>query len=77
MDDTTVSQAEIEKLAYELWEQEGRPHGRDLVHYQEAERLLRERAQAQRGPALVPTGQPRTMHQARQKRRASPKTRRP
>lgn len=34
---------EIERLAYSLWERDGRPQGRDLKHYFEAERTLRER----------------------------------
>lgn len=77
MEETTVSQAEIEKLAYELWEQEGRPHGRDVVHYLEAERLLRERARTGHGPVPIPTDQPISRPSPRQKRRASPKTRKP
>jgi hypothetical protein len=28
--------------AYQLWEEEGRPHGRDQAHWFEAERQLRE-----------------------------------
>jgi len=31
---------EIAKRAYALWEQEGRPHGRDLEHWGRAEREL-------------------------------------
>ncbi len=38
---------EIERLAYFLWEQEGRPDGRDVFHYAEAERVLKERSSAQ------------------------------
>jgi hypothetical protein len=34
---------EIERLAYFLWVEEGRPHGVHLKHYYEAERILRER----------------------------------
>ncbi len=34
---------EIEKIAYELWEQTGRVHGRDLEHWLEAERIVKER----------------------------------
>jgi hypothetical protein len=32
--------AQIEALAYALWLQEGRPHGRDREHWAEAERQL-------------------------------------
>lgn len=31
---------EISRRAYEKWEREGRPHGRDKDHWQEAEREL-------------------------------------
>jgi hypothetical protein len=34
---------EIEMIAYELWEQTGRIHGRDLEHWFEAERIVKER----------------------------------
>ena len=34
--------AEIEKLAYDLWEKDGRPHGRDQDYYYTAERVLAE-----------------------------------
>ena len=32
-------QEEIEKLAYELFEKSGRPHGREIDHWLEAERI--------------------------------------
>lgn len=34
---------DIEKLAYYLWEKEGKPEGRDQYYYYEAERQLKER----------------------------------
>jgi hypothetical protein len=34
------SQQDIERMAYELWEREGRPHGMDHHYYYEAERAL-------------------------------------
>jgi len=34
---------EIEMIAYELWEQTGRVHGKDIEHWLEAERIVRER----------------------------------
>lgn len=46
---------EIEKLAYYLWEQEGRPAGRDVANYYEAERILREREQ-QAASQSAPSG---------------------
>lgn len=33
---------EIAARAYQLWEQEGRPQGRDVEHWTEAERQLKE-----------------------------------
>lgn len=38
---------EIEKLAYEIFEREGRVHGRDLDHWLEAERIVISRYEAQ------------------------------
>jgi hypothetical protein len=32
----------IQDQAYRIWEQEGRPHGRDSANWEEAERQLRE-----------------------------------
>jgi hypothetical protein len=34
-------QAQIRQRAYELWERDGRPEGRDDVHWAEAEREIR------------------------------------
>lgn len=34
------SQQDIERLAYQLWERDGRPEGNHLAHYYEAERVL-------------------------------------
>ena len=34
------TQQDIERLAYELWEREGKPHGMDHHYYYEAERAL-------------------------------------
>jgi hypothetical protein len=36
----TPNEFEVAHLAYAIWEQEGRPHGRDQQHWLEAERLL-------------------------------------
>jgi hypothetical protein len=36
----TPNENEVARLAYAIWEQEGRPHGRDQMHWTEAERLL-------------------------------------
>jgi len=48
----------IRRLAYEIWEQEGRPNGRDQEHWRraEAEILQREqRGMAPISPLLRPT----------------------
>ena len=37
---------QITAAAHQLWEQNGRPYGRDVEHWLEAERLLREGAAA-------------------------------
>ena len=37
-----VASEEIARLAYELWEKDGRVHGNDQRHWLEAERILRD-----------------------------------
>lgn len=39
-----VTEEDIKKLAYSLWEQEGRPDGRDLEFYFRAKQTLEEQA---------------------------------
>ncbi len=46
--------AEIAALAYQLFEQEGRPHGRDVEHWLQAEVLLKINA-AQRRKEELPS----------------------
>lgn len=46
-----MTQQDIGARAYELWEKEGRPNGRDLAHWLEAERMLQQKATA---PVAVP-----------------------
>lgn len=46
-----MTQQDIGARAYELWEKEGRPNGRDLAHWLEAERMLQQKAPA---PVAVP-----------------------
>ena len=61
----SLDAGEIQKLAYQLWERDGRPTGRDHDHWREAEEKL-SRAVADPGPAAVspvkrprkPTGKP-------------------
>jgi hypothetical protein len=38
----------VQQRAYELWEREGRPHGRDQAHWQQAEREIAGRGAAGR-----------------------------
>ena len=40
---------QIRARAYELWEREGRPHGRDRQHWEQAERELRNQGPAPAG----------------------------
>ena len=65
----------IEEMAYLLWEKEGRPLGRDVNHYLEAERILRrmedaerearvEAAQAVAGHSATPVEEPPTQNPA-------------
>jgi hypothetical protein len=46
-----MTQQDIGARAYELWEKEGRPDGRDLAHWLEAERFLQQQTPA---PAAAP-----------------------
>jgi hypothetical protein len=39
-----ASQEQIERRAYEIWEQQGRPHGLDKEHWEQAERDLLDEA---------------------------------
>lgn len=41
----------IAERAYSIWEQEGRPHGRDRAHWERAERELAGRAEPAGAPA--------------------------
>jgi hypothetical protein len=54
----------VQIRAYQIWEAEGRPHGRDQAHWYQAERELSANAHILAEPANSPT------------RKASPKTRR-
>jgi predicted flap endonuclease-1-like 5' DNA nuclease len=50
-----ATQEEIAALAYKFWEEEGRPHGRDAIHWQRAtEALLQPEAAAPKAkPAAI------------------------
>lgn len=40
---------QIRRRAHEIWEQEGRPHGKEREHWERAERELEERAEGVTG----------------------------
>ena len=42
------TQKDIEQLAYDLWERDGKPHGNDHHHYYEAERQLKAQPKAKK-----------------------------
>ena len=48
------TEQQVKELAYSIWEQEGRPHGRHLEHYYRALSTLRrsEREQEAKGRAV-------------------------
>jgi len=48
-----VTEEQIRELAYAIWEQEGRPEGKDLEYYFRAKRMLEER-EAASSPAKEP-----------------------
>jgi Protein of unknown function (DUF2934) len=42
---------EIRERAYQIWEEQGRPHGREIENWLEAERSVRENHEAKRAEA--------------------------
>jgi len=62
------TEEQIRQLAHTLWEQEGRPEGRDTHHYLAAKKTLEEQEAAQKRPKT-----PR----AKAAKSAKPTTRRP
>ncbi len=53
-----VTEEQIKELAHAIWEQEGRPEGKDVEHYYRAKQMLEEReaasAPAKKAPGPVP-----------------------
>jgi hypothetical protein len=47
-----VTQAEIERRAYGIWEHEGRPQGRELEHWLRAEREILTQVSTTRTPKV-------------------------
>jgi hypothetical protein len=67
------TEEQIKQLAYTLWEQEGRPEGRDVHYYLTAKEILEERGAAQRPasarrPAAPKSPRPRTRTSRAKKR---------
>jgi hypothetical protein len=48
-----VSDEDIKKLAFSIWEQEGHPQGKDVEHYLRAKQILEQR-EINRVPELPP-----------------------
>jgi hypothetical protein len=44
------TEEQIKQLAHNLWEQEGRPAGKDVEHYLAAKRILTEQEAGQKRP---------------------------
>ena len=58
-----ATEEEIKTLAYNLWEEESRPEGKDVEHYYRAKMLLEEQEAArviELGPPPVPQLAPKT-----------------
>lgn len=55
---TPGQQQQIQELAYQLWEQEGRPEGRDREHWEQARRQLEGEADmmSEATPSSAPDG---------------------
>jgi hypothetical protein len=49
-------QRRIRERAYEIWQREGRPHGRDAEHWQRAEAEIEAEGQARGEPETVGAG---------------------
>ena len=55
---TQTNREKVLKKAYEIWEAEGRPHGRDMEHWLKAELMIggtpAKKAPAKKAPAKKP-----------------------
>jgi hypothetical protein len=54
---------QIRKLAYQIWQQEGHPHGNEIQHWLKAEALWLEEHRAKEAPK-----QPKTVKRAKRKK---------
>ena len=52
----TDKQRRIRERAYEIWQREGRPHGRDAEHWQRAEAEIEAESQPQAEPETIGAG---------------------
>lgn len=61
---------EIRSIAYQIWEEEGYPEGRDVEHWLRAEMIWQERNQpvAAAAPVKAVAGKPRVKRKPPQKR---------
>jgi hypothetical protein len=69
----------IRQRAHEIWESEGRPHGRALIHWLRAEAEIREDLKAQGPPGKLPkaTRMPPCKSMSSSKRTAKPRHQQP
>ena len=51
---------EIETIAYDIWEKSGRVHGKDIDHWLEAERIVKERYVMETGEKKKPQEEKKT-----------------
>ena len=72
-----VTEEQIKELALEIWEQEGRPEGKDVEHYFRAKQILEEKENARvielpPSPPIPQLSQPRaaneTLHPSKRKK---------
>jgi hypothetical protein len=66
-----ISEIEVARCAYEIWEREGRPEGRSTEHWLEAEASVRQRtsgATSAETKARRATSAPRSANPKREKR---------
>jgi hypothetical protein len=54
------TEEQIKQLAHSLWEQEGRPEGRDMDHYLTAKHILEEQEAAQKPARARRTAAPKS-----------------
>ena len=57
---------EIRLIAYNIWEQEGHPDGKDVEHYLRAKKILEEKAAAPANRLATPTASDLTTPPAKQ-----------